>query len=281
MIDCGTNSIKFHVGERGDDGTWSVVVDRAEITRLGEGMEDTGRISPEAIQRTVDAVSGMAEEARALHVRAIAAVGTAGLRAASNGDEVVRAIDEATGIEVQVISGEEESRLAYLAVRAGLGAIDGPVVVFDSGGGSTQFTFGEGDAVHERFSLEVGAVRYTERFGLAGAVSADVLAEALEAIAADLARLDGRPAAGRGGRDGRDRHQPHGGEPRARPLRSRPRAGRHARPGGDRPADRAVPHPRRRGPPRRSSASSRSAPTSSWPAPASCGRCWTGWHRMS
>ena len=139
-----------------------------------------------------------------LHARAITAVGTAGLRAPSNGDEVVRAIDAATGIEIQVISGEEETRLAYLAVaRRPRLAFDGPVVVFDSGGGSTQFTFGEGDAVRERFSLEVGAVRYTERFGLASAVSADVLAEALDAIAADLTPPGRSPGAGRAGRDGR------------------------------------------------------------------------------
>jgi exopolyphosphatase / guanosine-5'-triphosphate,3'-diphosphate pyrophosphatase len=92
-----------------------------------------------------------------------------------------------------VISGEEEGRLAYLAVRAGLGAPEGSVVVFDTGGGSSQFTFGRGPEVEERFSLPVGAVRYTERFGLAGVVDASALDDALAAIAADLAPLDGRP----------------------------------------------------------------------------------------
>jgi exopolyphosphatase/guanosine-5'-triphosphate,3'-diphosphate pyrophosphatase len=68
------------------------------------------------------------------------------------------------------------------------------LVVFDTGGGSTQFTFGRGPAVDERFSVDVGAVRYTERFGLANVVTREVLAEALAAIAADLSRIDGRPA---------------------------------------------------------------------------------------
>jgi exopolyphosphatase/guanosine-5'-triphosphate,3'-diphosphate pyrophosphatase len=71
---------------------------------------------------------------------------------------------------------------------------DAPLVVFDTGGGSTQFTFGRGGQVDERFSLEVGAVRYTERFGLAGVVTSEVLGEAMEAISADLSRIDGRPA---------------------------------------------------------------------------------------
>jgi exopolyphosphatase/guanosine-5'-triphosphate,3'-diphosphate pyrophosphatase len=67
------------------------------------------------------------------------------------------------------------------------------VVVFDTGGGSSQFTFGRGDSVAERFSVDVGAVWYTERFGLAGVVDPEVLKQARAAISADLARLDGRP----------------------------------------------------------------------------------------
>jgi exopolyphosphatase/guanosine-5'-triphosphate,3'-diphosphate pyrophosphatase len=136
----------------------------------------------------------MAQEARDLHVRAIAAVGTAVLRSAGNGAEVVAAIEAATGIRIEVISGEEESRLAYLAVRAGLPPFDGPMVVFDTGGGSSQFTFGRGADVVERFSVDVGAVRFTEHFGLDRAVSADALQAALDTIAANLARLDDRPA---------------------------------------------------------------------------------------
>jgi exopolyphosphatase / guanosine-5'-triphosphate,3'-diphosphate pyrophosphatase len=194
VIDCGTNSIKFHVGERRPDGSWARIVDRAEITRLGEGLADTSMISTQAIEHTAAAVKSMADEARDVHARAIAAVGTAGLRLASNRDEVVRAIEEASGIEVQVISGEEESRLAYLAARASLGSFDGSIAMVDTGGGSTQFTFGDRAGVHQRFSVDVGAVRYTERFGLGNAVSTDVLRQALDAIAADLNRLDGEPA---------------------------------------------------------------------------------------
>ena len=136
----------------------------------------------------------MVDEAREHHVRAIVAVGTAGLRTASNRDEVVAAIEDATGVTVDTISGEEESRLAYLAVRADLASSDGALVVFDTGGGSTQFTFGHGAEVEDRFSVDVGAVRYTERFGLASAVSTDALQAALDTIASDLDRLEGRPA---------------------------------------------------------------------------------------
>jgi exopolyphosphatase / guanosine-5'-triphosphate,3'-diphosphate pyrophosphatase len=193
VIDVGTNSVKFHIGERDAAGRWRAIVDRAELTRLGEHLEQTGTISPEPLERTVAAIAGMVEEARRHQVRATAAVGTAGLRIASNREDVIAAIRERTGLTVEVIPGEEESRLAYLAVRAGLGVTEGSLAVFDTGGGSTEFTFGRGPQVEERFSLEVGAVPYTERYGLAGQVAPEVLDDAMAAIAADLARLDGHP----------------------------------------------------------------------------------------
>jgi exopolyphosphatase / guanosine-5'-triphosphate,3'-diphosphate pyrophosphatase len=192
VIDVGTNSVKFHIGERDPDGSWRAVVDRAELTRLGENLQPHGAIAAEPLQRTVAAIAEMAEEARRHQVRAFGTVGTAGLRIAHNRDEVVAAIRDRTGLTVEVIPGEEESRLAYLAVRAGLGVGEGTLVVFDTGGGSTEFTFGRGPRVEEHFSLDVGAVPYTERFGLDGAVTPAVLDDALAAIAADLSRIDGR-----------------------------------------------------------------------------------------
>jgi exopolyphosphatase/guanosine-5'-triphosphate,3'-diphosphate pyrophosphatase len=192
VIDCGTNSIKFHVGEREADRTWRTVVDRAEVTRLGEGLEETGAIAPAAIERAAEAIKAMVEEAEADHALAIAAVGTAGLRIAKNQAEVIEAIRQRAHVTVRVIPGEEESRLAYLAVKQGIGLADGRLAVFDTGGGSTQLTLGSGERVDERWSVDVGAVKYTDRFGLAGVVSPATLQEALDAISADLSRLDGR-----------------------------------------------------------------------------------------
>ncbi|MCZ7533783.1 MAG: Ppx/GppA family phosphatase [Acidimicrobiia bacterium] len=193
VIDVGTNSVKFHLGERARDGSWGTVIDRAELTRLGEDLEQDGVIIPEATRRTADAVAGMVAEAKEHGALAIAAVGTAGLRLATNRDSVVETIRARSGVTVEIISGEEESRLAYLAVVAGIDTGEGSAVVFDTGGGSSQFTFGTGSHVEDRFSVPVGAVRYTEQFGLDGSVSPDVLAEAMGAIAADLSSIDGRP----------------------------------------------------------------------------------------
>jgi exopolyphosphatase/guanosine-5'-triphosphate,3'-diphosphate pyrophosphatase len=193
VIDVGTNSVKFHIGERDAGGRWRTVVDRAELARLGEGLAQGGAIVDAALERTIAAIAGMVDEAKRHGVRTIAAVGTAGLRIASNGNEVVAAIEQRTGARVEVISGEEEGRLAYLAAKSGLGLSKGSLVVFDTGGGSSQFTFGHDSVVDDRFSVDVGAVRYTERFGLDRAVSPDTLRDAMAAIAVDLARIDGRP----------------------------------------------------------------------------------------
>lgn len=192
VVDVGTNSVKLHIGEVERAGTWRTVVDRAELAQLGEGLEKKGEITPEAAARTADAISDMAGEAKRNGVRAIAAVGTAGLRIARNGAAIVEAIRAKTGVSIVVIEGAEEGRLAYLAVVAGLGMPKGPLVVFDTGGGSSQFTFGHDGRVEEQFSINVGAVRYTERFGLDGAVGADMLSAARTAIGADLSRIEGR-----------------------------------------------------------------------------------------
>ena len=193
VVDVGTNSVKFVIGERGGDGEWRTVVDRAEVTRLGEGLDRTGDLDEEPIARTVDAIADMAAEAAREAVVATAAVGTAGLRMAGNSESFVEAVHERTGIVVEIISGDEEARLAYLAVTSEMQLGHGSLVLFDTGGGSSQFTFGHGEEVDERFSVDVGAVRFTERFGLDGVVSVERFAEALNSIAVDLERLDGRP----------------------------------------------------------------------------------------
>ena len=194
VIDVGTNSVKFYVADREDDGAWSTVVERSEVTRLGEGLDKTGRLGAEPVRRTVEAIARMVEEALRLGVADIAAAGTAGLRIAPNRDGLLDAVRERTGVRVEVVPGEEEARLAYVATKAALGLHDEPVADFDTGGGSSQFTFGHGDRVDEQFSVPVGAVRFTEEFGLDAPVGEARLAEALDAIAAALEPLDGRPA---------------------------------------------------------------------------------------
>jgi len=192
-IDVGTNSVKLNVGERLDDGEWRTVVDRSEMTRLGEGIHETGRLGEEAVRRTVDAVAELAEEARRAGAEEIAVVGTAGLRQAVNSDEFLDAVRERAGVLVEVIAGDEEARLSFLAAADALHLGTGRLGVFETGGGSSQFTFGEDGRVQERFSLDLGAVPVTERFGLDRAVDEQTVAAAREAIASQLGPLEGRP----------------------------------------------------------------------------------------
>jgi len=194
VIDVGTNSVKFLLAERDADGAWRPLVDRSEVTRLGEGLSTSGRLAPEAMQRTSDAIAGMVDDARTSGVEQVAAVGTAWMRSAENAGAFVAAAHERTGVRIAMIDGEEEARLSYLATAAGLGSLDGSVVVFETGGGSTQFTFGSGERIDDRFSVDVGAVRITERFGLADAVDEETIAAVLAAVAGDLDALDGRPS---------------------------------------------------------------------------------------
>jgi exopolyphosphatase/guanosine-5'-triphosphate,3'-diphosphate pyrophosphatase len=136
----------------------------------------------------------MADEARAHGASALVAVGTMGMRDAQNSDEFIAAVRERCGVTVEVIPGEEEARLAYQAAKAGLGLADGRLVVFDTGGGSTQLTIGSASGVDEQFSVDVGAVRLTTQFGLGDALTREQLNEALTAIAGEFGRLDGVPS---------------------------------------------------------------------------------------
>jgi exopolyphosphatase/guanosine-5'-triphosphate,3'-diphosphate pyrophosphatase len=194
VIDVGTNSVKAYVAEVGPDGHWRSVLDRAIVTRLGEGLVAGGDLLPGAVTRTVEAIGTLADQARDLGAVATAIVGTAGLRMAGNSADVVRAIADRTGHQLEIISGDEEGRLAYVATQERLGLRGaGPVAVFDTGGGSTQFTFGHGVDVDRRFSLPIGAVRTTERFGLDRAVDRSVVDDALGALAEDFASIAGSP----------------------------------------------------------------------------------------
>ncbi len=231
VIDVGTNSVKFHVGERSADGATRAIVDRAEVTRLGEGLDDTGRLGAEPIGRTVDAIAAMADEARRDGAEAIAAVGTAGLRIAPNAADLLDAVEARSGIRIEVISGEDEARLAYLAAKAGLGP---------------RFAAGRGRRVrHRRRQLPVHVrPRRAGRRALQRERRRRPAHRALRPRRRRLRRRAGRgprrdrggprragrpPATGRGGRDGRRRDEPRRGAPRPGDVRPRRRPGHGAR----------------------------------------------------
>ncbi len=161
-IDVGTNSAKMTIADVVENTT-SWVLDESAVTRLGEGMQGTRKFLQEVpMRRTLEAIKHFAQVAEQEGVEAVAAVGTAALRDAENRTEFVRRVYEATGISVEVISGEEEARLSYLAVRLDPHWQNHQhLIVIDVGGGSTEVIFGQDTQIVSRISVNTGAVKLT------------------------------------------------------------------------------------------------------------------------
>ena len=164
VIDVGSSSIKFFLGELSENGALKTIVDENDIQRIAEGLRETGEISPAAMERNIEALSRFAKKAKENGADEIICIGTMALRNATNAVDFLRKARETCGVKVKVISGEEEARLSYLAVLSGLPMQDEKIVIFDTGGGSTEFVFGEGSTVSKRFSVDLGNIRITEKF---------------------------------------------------------------------------------------------------------------------
>ncbi len=196
IIDIGSNSIKFFVGELAEDRTITTVVDTNDIARLGEDLDKTGIINPEPMKRNVESVARFAAQARELGADEIVAIGTMALRKAGNSAEFISRVKEACDVDVKVIPGEEEARLSYLAILAGMPVGEEDLVIFDTGGGSTEFIYGHGKELGKRFSVNLGAVRITENYLKSDPVTPDEVKAAIAQIDKEFAEagVEGRPA---------------------------------------------------------------------------------------
>ena len=163
-IDCGTNSIRLLVAEVDLQAGTLVDLDRRmEIVRLGHGVDATGVLAPEALERTFAACEGYAEVIRDLGAQRIRFVATSASRDARNRDVFVAGVLARIGVAPEVVSGDEEARLSFLGATRGLtGAALAPYLVVDIGGGSTELVLGTEVPVAAR-SVDVGCVRLTER----------------------------------------------------------------------------------------------------------------------
>lgn len=192
VIDVGTNSVKLHVAEV-EPGRSRVVADVVDVTRLGEGLHHSGLLSEEAMARNVIALEELVARAKSLDAEEIVGVGTMALRTARNRDEFRRRVEEACGLEIEVIEGEEEARLSYLAGQSGLDvAATDRICIFDTGGGSTEFIYGRGPDIETRFSLDVGCRAPTERFLRSDPVTRSELTQLLDHLEDALGDPDPR-----------------------------------------------------------------------------------------
>lgn len=160
-IDCGTNSIRLLIADI-DGGNFREVVRDMEIVRLGQGVDQTGQFHPDAIERTLAAVDKFAAEIAKRGVEKLRFCATSATRDATNRHLFVDGVRERLGIEPEVISGDEEAALSFAGAIKDLSPSDGPFLVVDIGGGSTEFVFGT-STVEAARSVNIGCVRMTER----------------------------------------------------------------------------------------------------------------------
>ncbi len=175
-IDCGTNSTRLMIG----DGIRTLEREM-RITRIGKDVDATGRLSPAGIERTLDVL----REYRAVMARhdlaGVRMTATSAARDASNRDDFLGPAAEVVGVEPELLSGRDEGRLSFLGATAELDPLDGPFLVVDIGGGSTEFAFGARDC-EGAVSIDVGCVRMTERFLSSDPPSAEELSNCLSVL---------------------------------------------------------------------------------------------------
>ena len=163
VIDVGTNSVKLLVADVAGREI-SPIREQSQQTRLGHGFYETHRLQADAIAATAAAVAGFAAMAREAQAVSICVLATSAAREAVNREELTAAIEQAAGLKVEVISGEQEAELGFQGVTSDSQLRAAPLLLMDVGGGSAQFIFGRGGHMHFCHSFSLGSVRLLETF---------------------------------------------------------------------------------------------------------------------
>jgi exopolyphosphatase/guanosine-5'-triphosphate,3'-diphosphate pyrophosphatase len=158
----GTNSVKLLVAEiQGRDVR--PIVEDSKQTRLGQGFYETRRLQAGAIEKTAKAVTAFAAKARELKAQSIRVIATSAARDATNPQDLISAIETASGLKVEIISGEKEAEWVFHGVTTDPALAAEPLLLLDVGGGSTEFILGQGQHTHFRESYPLGTVRLMEK----------------------------------------------------------------------------------------------------------------------
>ncbi len=163
-IDIGTNSVKLIVADLEDKQIKNVLIDMPVITRLGQDVNKTSEILPEAMARTLDVIKDFKNRAKALGAVDISVIATSAMRDAKNSTVFSQMVSEQTGLDLHIASGEEEAELTFLGSCSDSDLLERNVLLVDVGGGSTEFIIGQNGNINDGFSINIGCVRLTEEF---------------------------------------------------------------------------------------------------------------------
>ena len=163
-IDIGTNTLRLLIARFSSDGQYYKMESGRHITRLGEDISKTGRLKKEAMDRATGVLEGFSRTCGKYQPDGIYAVATSAVREASNGADFIRMVKTKTGLDVDIISGDEEASLTMLGVSSGLDIEDKDIFLIDIGGGSTEFIFASGGKILHKVSTDIGVVRFTEQY---------------------------------------------------------------------------------------------------------------------
>ncbi len=162
-IDIGTNTILLLIAKV-EAGKIHPLHEKETVVRLGEGLQKNGVLLPAAMDRSIQTLAQYLKQSQEMGVQEIFAAGTSALREAKNSQDFLKLAKEKLGLSIEVISGEEESQLSFLAVTKDLQEEQKSTLVVDIGGGSTEFILGKGDQIDRWVSLPMGSVRFAEEF---------------------------------------------------------------------------------------------------------------------
>ncbi|MGI9120594.1 MAG: exopolyphosphatase [Acidimicrobiales bacterium] len=186
-IDCGTNSTRLLIARPGQKGRLDTVERLMTITRLGAGVHATRALGPAAVERTLEVLARYRQVLDAHGVRRVRATATSAARDASNREDFFAGAEAVIGSRPELLSGDEEAHLSFLGATAELDVADGPFLVVDIGGGSTELAVGPGAGkVDGAISVDVGCVRLSEQYLLADPPAPDELSSALSVVEAYL-----------------------------------------------------------------------------------------------
>jgi exopolyphosphatase/guanosine-5'-triphosphate,3'-diphosphate pyrophosphatase len=192
-IDIGSNSVRLVIAEPLRGGNYRILDEERESTRLGRGLNSLNRLDDESIEQTLTALGRFKKIAAGFQVNQLRCLATCAVREAENGPEFCQRVRDEIGLDIEVISGEMEGRLAFISVQRAFDLTGKNVIVADIGGGSTEFVMASGNAIEAIYSTAIGTVRLTEIYGSDPSATPGRYEALIEGIESQLKKATKKP----------------------------------------------------------------------------------------